>query len=139
MLRIDDAVDGGGEHEPGALLQAREGVGPSWIVGREARSGDRDETPAFAQPRQGRGDMAKRRVRHAPIDIRHRRERRVHQNHARRDGGVEMIVDLRRVEAGDGDAREEVIEQCRTDLGEFVQDQRAGGQFGEDGEQSGAG
>ena len=85
VLRIDRAVDRGGEHEPAALLQASEGVGPSWIVGREARSGDRDETPAFAQPRQGRGDMAKRRVRHAPIDIRHRRERRVHQNHARRD------------------------------------------------------
>ena len=50
--------------------------------------------------------MAKRRVRHAPIDVRHRREWRVHQNHARRDAGVEMIVDLRRVEAGDGDARE---------------------------------
>jgi len=45
--------------------------------------------------------MAKRRVRHAPIDVRHRRERRVHQNHAWRDGGVEMIVDLRRVEAGE--------------------------------------
>ena len=83
--------------------------------------------------------MAKRRVRHAPIDIRHRRERRVHQNHARRDGGVEMIVDLRRVEAGDGDAREQVIEQRRAGLGQFVQDQRTAGQFGEDGEQSGAG
>ena len=139
VLRIYRAVDRGGEHELAALLQAREGVGPGWIVGREARSGDRDETPAFAQPRQGRGDMAKRRVRHAPIDVRHRREGRVHQNHARRNPGVEMIVDLCRVEAGDGDAREQVIEQRRAGLGQLVQDQRAAGQLGEDGEQSGAG
>ena len=82
--------------------------------------------------------MAKRRVRHAPIDIRHRREGRVHQDDARRDPGVEMIVDLRRVEAGDGDAREEVVEQRRARLGQLVQHERAAGEFGEDGEQPGA-
>ena len=48
-----------------------------------------------------------------PIDIRHRRERRVHQHDARRDAGVEMIVDLRGVEARDGDARKEMSEQRR--------------------------
>ena len=35
------------------------------------------------------------------------RERRVHQHDAGRDGGIEMIVDLRRVEAGDGNGRKE--------------------------------
>ena len=82
--------------------------------------------------------MAKRRVRHAPIDVCYRRERWVHQDYGRRDPGVEMIIDLRRVEAGDGDAQEELIEQRRARLGQLVQDQRAAGQFGEDGEQPGA-
>ena len=83
--------------------------------------------------------MAKRRVRHAPIDIRHRREGRVHQDDARHDGGIEMIVDLRRVEAGDGDGRKEVVEQRRAGLGQLVQHERAAGDLGEDGEQAGAG
>ena len=64
---------------------------------------------------------AQRCVRHAPIDIRHRREGRVHHDDARRDRGIQMIVDLRRVEAGYDDTREEVAEQSRACLGQLVQ------------------
>jgi hypothetical protein len=47
---------------------------------------------------------------HTPVDIRHRRKGRVHQHDARRDRGVEMIVDLRCIEARDSDTRKEVCE-----------------------------
>jgi hypothetical protein len=50
-----------------------------------------------------------------------------------------MVVDLRRVEAGDGDARKEVVEQRRTGFSELVQHERAAGEFSEDGEQACAG
>ncbi len=50
-----------------------------------------------------------------------------------------MIVDLRRVEAGYDDAREEVAEQSGACLGQLVQHERTAGDLGEDGEQPGAG
>ena len=52
--------------------------------------------------------MAQRGVGHAAIDIGERGERRIHQHDARRHSGVEMIVDLRRVEFCHGDARKEI-------------------------------
>ena len=70
--------------------------------------------PVMATSRPPSGSRAraeamcrKRRVRHAAIDVGDRREWRVHQHDARRDAGVEMIVDMRGVEARDGDARKE--------------------------------
>ena len=78
-----------------------ERVGPGRIVGREARAGDGDQPSAFGKTCQRGGDVAKCRIRHAAIDIRHRREGRVHQHDARHDAGIEMIVDVRGVEAGD--------------------------------------
>ena len=78
-------------------------------------------------------------VRHAPIDIRHRREGRVHHDDARRDRGIQMIVDLRRVEAGYDDAWEKMVKQRRACLGQLVQGERTTGDLGEDGEQPGAG
>jgi hypothetical protein len=64
-----------------------------------------------AETRQRRGDMAIGGVGNAAFDIGHRRERRVHQHDAGRDGGIEMIVDLGRVEARDGNGREEKRQQ----------------------------
>ena len=116
-----------------------EGVGPRRIVGRAARPGDRDESAALGETRERRGDMAKGGVGHAAIDIGERGEWRVHQHDARRDAGVEMIVDLRGVEAGDGDAGEQMVQQPGARLGQFVENERAAGELGEDGEQSGAG
>ena len=48
VLRIGRAVDGGGEHELGALLQAkRRRRVQAGLSGAKLDSGDRDETPAF--------------------------------------------------------------------------------------------
>ena len=139
VLGIDRAIDGGREHDAPALLQPDEGVGPRRIVGRAARPGDRDQSAALGETRERRGDVAQGGVGHAAIDIRERREGRVHQHDARNDAGVEMIVDLRGVEAGDGDAGEQMAQQPGARLGQLVENERAAGEFGEDGEQPGAG
>lgn len=52
VFGIDRAVDGGGEDDAPALLQANEGVPPGQIVGREIGAGDRDEPAAGSQTRQ---------------------------------------------------------------------------------------
>jgi hypothetical protein len=51
---------------------------------------------------------------------------------------MQMIVDLRRVEAGYDDAREEVAEQRRARLRQLVQHERTAGDLGQDGEQASA-
>src|SRR3546814_18160699 len=50
-----------------------------------------------------------------------------------------MIVDMRRVMAGDGGAGEQMREQPSTRLGQFIQGERSATVLGEDGEQSRAG
>jgi hypothetical protein len=139
VFGIDGAVDGGGEDDAPARLQPDEGVPPGRIVGCEAGAGDRHEPAAGGQTRQRRGDMAVSGVGHAALDIGHDREGRVHQHDAGRDGGIEMIVDLRRVETGDGNGREEKRQQAGAGVGQLVEDERAAGDLGEDGEQAGAG
>ena len=134
VLGIGGAIDSGGEDDTAVSLKPDESVAPGRIVRREVWTGDGDETAALAEPRQSGSDMAQRRVRHAPIDIRHRREGRVHHDDARRGRGIQMIVDLRRVEAGYDDAREEVAEQRRARLRQLVQHERTAGDLGEDGE-----
>ena len=136
---VDRAVDRGREHHAAALLQPDEGVGPCRVVRREARPGDGDEATAVGEAREGRADVTERGVGHAAIDMRHRRERRVHQHDARRNAGVEMIIDLRRVEPGDRDARKEMAEEPRAGFREFVEHERAAGELGENGEQAGPG
>ena len=69
--------------------------------------------PPSARRAERRGDVAQGGVGHAAIDVRERRERRVHQHDARNDAGVEMIVDLRGVEAGDGDTGEQMAPAAR--------------------------
>ena len=55
------------------------------------------------------------------------------------DSCIEMIVDLRGVEAGDGSGRKEVAEQIGAGFGQFIEDQRAASRLREDGKQAGAG
>ena len=50
-----------------------------------------------------------------------------------------MIVDLRRVEAGDGDAGKEEIEEPGACVRQFVEHERAAGKLRENGEQAGSG
>ncbi len=54
------------------------------------RAGDRDNPAAIGETRQRRSNAAKCGVRHAALDIGHRWEGRIHQDDARRDGGIEM-------------------------------------------------
>jgi hypothetical protein len=125
------------EDDAPARLQADEGVPPGQIVGRKLAP---VIAPVFRrQTRQRRGDMAICGVGYAAFDIGHCGERRVHQHDAGRDGGIEMIVDLGRVETGDGNGREEKRQQAGAGVGQLVEDERAAGDLGEDGEQAGAG
>ena len=139
VLGIDRTIDGGGEHDAAALLQTGEGGGPGWIVGREARAGDRHETTAGREARERRGDVAEGSVGHTALDIGHDRERRIHQHDARYDRGIEVIVDLGRVEAGDGKGRKEGGEKTSAHLGQFVENERAASDLGENGEEASAG
>ena len=139
VLGIDGAVDRGREHYTTLLLEPDEGVTPSRIVGCEARSSDGDQTAAIGKARQGRRDMAQRGVRHATVDVGQRRERRVHQHDARQEMRVEVIVNLRRVESGGANVREQPVEQAGAGLGQFVEDKRSAREFGQNGEQAGPG
>ncbi len=136
MFGVDRAIDRGREHDAPVLLQPNEGVTPGRVVGRKARPGDGDKAAAIGKARQGRCDMARGGVRHSALDIGHHREWRVHQHNARRGACVEMVVDLRGVEAGDADVREQVTEQPRAGLGQFIEDERYAGKFRENGEQA---
>ena len=49
-----------------------------------------------------------------------------------------MIVDLGRVEAGDGNGRKKKGQQAGAGVGQLVEDERAAGDLGEDGEEAGA-
>ena len=71
--------------------------------------------------------------------MRRGREGRVHQNHARPDRGIEPVVDLLGVVAGDGNVAEQTAEQSGARVGDLVQDELCLGQFGEDREQPRAG
>ena len=50
-----------------------------------------------------------------------------------------MVIDLRRVEPGDGDARKEARQQTGTGIRQLVEHERAAGQLGEYGKQTGPG
>ena len=136
MLGVDRAIDGGREHDAAMLLKPNEGCCPSRRVGREAGARDRDQSATVAKTPERGGDVAVRGVGHPAGDACHRRERRVHQHHARHEAGVEMIMDLRRVEPGDRCRGEEAVEESSAGSGEFVQHERSAGQFGEDGQQT---
>ena len=136
---IDRAVDRGGEYDTAALSQAGEGIPPVRCVWREVRPGDRHQPSAGSKAGQRRGDMAIAGVGHPAGDIRHCREWWVHQHHARDRRTIQMIVDLGGVEAGDVNGRKEGGEQVGAGLGQFVEQERTAGDFGEDREQAGAG
>ncbi len=83
--------------------------------------------------------MAQRRVRHPAFHMGCRRERRVHQHHARPHRSIEMVVDVGGVVARDGNVLEQLAEQAGAGGGEFVKDQMTARQFGEDRKQAGPG
>ena len=139
VLGIDRPVDRGGEDDAAAFLQTGIGRGPGRCVRREIRPGDRHQPAAGRKARQRRGDMAEGGVGHAALDIRHHRKRRVHENDGRKESPVEVIVDLGRVEARDGKGRKEVGEKIGAGVGQLVEQERAAGDLGQDGEKPGSG
>ncbi len=139
MLGVDRAIDGSREHHTAALLKLNERIRPGRIVRREVCPGDRDQAATVSEACQGGANVAEGGVGHAALDLGHCREGRVHQHHAGADTGAEMVIDLRRIEPGHGDAREEAVQQAGADLCKFVEHERAASQFGEDGEQAGPG
>jgi len=68
----------------------------------------------------------------AGIDIGHDRERRVHQDDARAQPRVEMIVDLRRVKARDRSTRKQAAQKIGAGVGKLVQREAAARDFRED-------
>ncbi len=107
MLGVDGPVDRGGEHDPAARLQGGEGIAPVRQLRPDIGAVIATRRPPGCEPVQRRGDMAKARVGDAPGHMRHRREGRVHQDDGRDSAGIEMIVDLRGVEAAHGNGRKE--------------------------------
>ena len=139
MAGIDRAVDSSREDDAPMLLQAQEGVPPFRRIGCEAGAGDGDEASTGCETGQRRGDMTIGGVGHAPGDVGHHRKRRVHQHDAGNGTLVQIVVDLGRIEACDRKSRKEGREKRAARLGQFVEMEPAPGDFGEDGEQAGAG
>ncbi|WP_244550742.1 hypothetical protein [Bradyrhizobium sp. Rc3b] len=137
MLGVDGAVDRRRKHHPSAFLEANEGISPCRIVRREACAGDSDEASTVAKTRKRRSDVAESRIRHPSIDIRYRGERRVHQDDARCDTRIEVVIDLDAVEPRDLNVGEEMAEQLCAGIGQLVQHQGAAGELCKDGEQTG--
>lgn len=139
VLGIDGPVDRCREDDATAFLETGEGRGPDRIVWREAGAGDRHQPAAWRKARERRGDMAERGFGHAALDIRQHGKWRIHEHDGRNHGRIEMIVDLGRVEAGDGQGRKEGREQPGAHLGQLVEDERAAGDLGQNGEEAGPG
>ena len=94
VARIGLAGECRREDDAALLLQTHEAFAPGRLIGTDIAAGDRDEPAAFGETRERGGDMADRRFGEAALDMRRRREGRVHQNHARPDRGIEPVVDL---------------------------------------------
>lgn len=114
------------------LGQAPEGLSPGGRIGREARTGDGDQPSAGGQTRERRAQMPGCRLSAAGVDIRHRREWRVHQDGARAQIRVEMIVDLCSVEASDRPTRKQSTQEISAGVGQLVQREAAARDFYED-------
>lgn len=102
-------------------------------------AGDGHQAPALGEASERGCDVSQRCVGHATGDVRHRREWRVHQHDRRDHSRVQMIVDLRCVEARDCDRREEGREEAGAGFRQFVEDQSSARNLGQNGEQTGPG
>ena len=68
-----------------------------------------------------------------------RRERRIHEHDRRTNGRVEVIVDMSCIVPGDRDAREQMLEQGGSRVGELVQDEACACKLGMNREEPGPG
>jgi hypothetical protein len=106
MLGVEGAVDRRRKHHPPAYLEPHKGISPCRVIRREVSASYGDEASTVAKTLECRSDVAEGRIRHPPIDIRQRGERRVHQNNARCDTRIEVVIDLSSIEPRDLNAPE---------------------------------
>ncbi len=78
-------------------------------------------------------------IRDGAVDMSCDRERWVHENDARYDRAIEMIVDVRGVMAGDANVGKKLGQQSGARLRQLVQDEAAAYELRKDGEQAGPG
>ena len=139
MLGIDSAVNCRREHDATVFLQPHEGAGPGGILGGDVRSRDGDQPSAVRKTGQSGSDVPQRRICHLAIDMNRGRKRRIHERDTRHNVGIEMVVDVRGVELRRAGGGKELGENAGTAVGEFVEDKRSAGEFGEDGQETSAG
>ena len=125
MAGIGGAGDRGREDDGRPLLKRDEGVVQAGSSGARPAPVMATRRPSSARRASAERIWRSAGVSHAAVDMRHRRKRRVHQDDARADAGVEMIVDLRRVEARDGQAGEKPGEKPGAGIGELVERERS--------------
>jgi hypothetical protein len=69
MFGVDRTVDRSGEYDASALLEMDEGVGPARVVRRATRPGNRDQPSPLHEAGERRGNVTKRGVGHASVDV----------------------------------------------------------------------
>ena len=137
MSRKDSTVYRGRKEKPGALLELAVAVTPCWARRIVIGSSDGDKTASLDKADERRTHMPKDRVLHPPLDMRRGGEWRVHQDHARPDGGIEPVVNGLGIERG-ASGRKQPGEQRRARRRQFVEGKRCATALGVNGEESGA-
>src|SRR5205809_108396 len=126
LALVSGRADGGRRAIGGSALAAAQGLVTADRAGTSVvtQSSSVPVSPAVPVGETGqRGrEVTQRRVGDPAIDMGGDRERRVHQHDGRTHGGVEVVVYMGSVIAGDGDAWEQTLEQVRAGVGELVQD-----------------
>ena len=139
VLGIDTAVNRRREHDPALFLKPLEGISPHRIVGCDVRARDGDQASAFRKTGQHRADVSQCRIRHRAINMNRGREWRVHQDNARNDARIGVVVDVRGIKSRGGDGGKDLSENAGVALGDLIEDERGASQFCEDGQMAGAG
>ncbi|WP_300576465.1 hypothetical protein [Phenylobacterium sp.] len=139
MPRIDRSGDDRGEQDAAALLETAEGVAPGRIMRRQARAGDGDQSTPLGQAGQSRRHVTQGGVGDTSLDMGPSREGRVHQDDGGDHRSVEVVVDVGGVEPADRGGRKQATEQFGAPVAQLVERQFGAREFGEDGEQPGAG
>ncbi|BCA61981.1 hypothetical protein HMP09_1215 [Sphingomonas sp. HMP9] len=83
--------------------------------------------------------MPEGRVGDAAFDLRGDREGRIHEDDAREQPGVEMVMDVGGVKPGDDRGRKEMTEKVSAGFAQFIKRHFGTSKLSEDGKQSGPG
>ena len=139
MTRIDFTVYRGRKEKLGTLLELAVADAPCWARRIVIGAGDGDKTASLDKAGERRTHMPKDRILHPPFDMRRGREWRVHQDHARPDGGIEAVVNGLGIERSNVRGGKQPGEQRCARRREFVERERSATALSVNGEESGAG